>query len=229
MITIKNLSASYGDHMVLKGVNLELSEGMIHGLAGLNGSGKTTLLHAICGIKKINEGQLQMNGQRLKTTQVAMVETEPYFYKGITGSEYLELFRPGATQHFATQEWLDLFAVPGGELTDTYSTGMKKKLALIGACKLNRPVLLLDEPYNGLDLESSRVLTAVLRRMASKGTTIIITSHILQTLTGLCTYIHYLKNGVIERTFDTLDPEMIDKAIFRELDAGIDKIIDDIL
>jgi ABC-2 type transport system ATP-binding protein len=65
--------------------------------------------------------------------------------------------------------------------------------------------------------------------MASKGTTIIITSHILQTLTGLCTYIHYLKNGVIERTFDTLDPEMIDKAIFRELDAGIDKIIDDIL
>lgn len=229
MISIKHLTASYGDHQVLKGVNLELSEGMIHGLAGLNGSGKTTLLHALCGIKKVSSGHLLMHGERLKNSQVAMVETEPYFYKGITGSEYLELFRPEVEQNFATQEWLDLFAVPGEELTDTYSTGMKKKLALIGACKLNRPVLLLDEPYNGLDLESSRVLTAVLRRMASKGTTIVITSHILQTLTGLCTYIHYLKNGVIEKTFDTPDPELIDKAIFRELDAGIDKIIDNLL
>ena len=229
MISIKQLTASYGDHQVLKGVNLELSDGMIHGLAGLNGSGKTTLLHALCGIKKVSSGHLLMHGERLKNSQVAMVETEPYFYKGITGSEYLELFRPEVEQNFATQEWLDLFAVPGEELTDTYSTGMKKKLALIGACKLNRPVLLLDEPYNGLDLESSRVLTAVLRRMASKGTTIVITSHILQTLTGLCTYIHYLKNGVIEKTFDTPDPELIDKAIFRELDAGIDKIIDNLL
>ncbi|MBK8413499.1 MAG: AAA family ATPase [Bacteroidetes bacterium] len=118
---------------------------------------------------------------------------------------------------------------PGDELIDNYSTGMKKKLALIGICKLSRPVMLLDEPFNGLDLESSRILTSVLKKLVSKGHTIIITSHILETLTGLCTYIHYLRNGVIANIFNADESALIDKTIFAELDAGIERRIEGIL
>lgn len=229
MISFNGLNIAYGSHQVIIDLNWELQEGLIHGLVGLNGSGKTTLLQTMCGITKPRSGQILYQGEKFTLHKISLLETEPYFYKGITGIEYLQLFKSPDNLLFNTQEWLDLFSVPGNELVDNYSTGMKKKLALIGICKLSRPVILLDEPYNGLDLESSRILTSVLKKLVSKGHTIIITSHILETLTGMCTFIHYLKNGVIANVFNAEDSTLIDKTIFAELDAGIEKKIDDIL
>ncbi|MBK6641418.1 MAG: ATP-binding cassette domain-containing protein [Bacteroidia bacterium] len=229
MISINGLYIGYGSHQVIIDLDWELKEGLIHGLVGLNGSGKTTLLQSICGIKKPQTGEILFRGMKISSLNISMLETEPYFYKGITGAEYLQLFSAPDTISFNTQEWLDLFSVPGDELIDNYSTGMKKKLALIGICKLSRPVMLLDEPFNGLDLESSRILTSVLKKLVSKGHTIIITSHILETLTGLCTYIHYLRNGVIANIFNADESALIDKTIFAELDAGIERRIEGIL
>ncbi|MBL7915552.1 MAG: ATP-binding cassette domain-containing protein [Bacteroidia bacterium] len=229
MISINGLNIAYGSHQVIVDLNWELQEGLIHGLVGLNGSGKTTLLQSMSGILKPQAGSLNFRGEKFTPQNISMLETEPYFYKGITGVEYLHLFKSPGNTRFIAQEWLDLFSVPGDELIDNYSTGMRKKLALIGICKLSRPVILLDEPFNGLDLESSRILTSVLKKLVSKGHTIIITSHILETLTGLCTYIHYLRNGVIANVFNAEDSALIDKTIFAELDAGIEKKIEGIL
>lgn len=229
MISIHDLNISYGSHRVLADFNWELQEGLIHGLVGLNGSGKTTLLKTMVGINKSQSGSILFRGEKFTPHKISMLETEPYFYKGITGVEYLHLFKSPEKSNFITHEWLGLFSVPGDELIDNYSTGMKKKLALIGICKLSRPVILLDEPFNGLDLESCRILSSVLKKLVSKGHTIIITSHILETLTGLCTYIHYLRNGVIANVFNAGDSALIDKTIFAELDAGIKKKMDGIL
>ncbi len=229
MISINGLNISYGNHQVINNLKWELQEGLIHGLVGLNGSGKTTLLQTMCGMIKPQSGQVLYRGEKFTPHKISMLETEPYFYKGITGLEYLHLFKSPENSTFNVQEWLDLFSVPGNELIDNYSTGIRKKLALIGICKLSRPVILLDEPFNGLDLESSRILTTVLKKLVSKGHTIIITSHILESLTGLCTFIHYLRNGVIANIFNAEDSALIDKTIFAELDAGIEKKIDGIL
>ncbi len=107
-------------------------------------------------------------------------------------------------------------------LIENYSTGMKKKLAILAIIKTNKPFLLLDEPFNGLDLESSRIFTAVLKRLREDGKTIIVTSHMLESLASLCDQIHYLKDGVIYKTYNPGELAAMNNEIFSELDQHID-------
>ncbi|MDQ3051116.1 MAG: ATP-binding cassette domain-containing protein [Bacteroidota bacterium] len=229
MISIKGLVVGYGDKKVLNGIDWSLETGRIHGLAGLNGSGKTTLMKALFGIIKPESGSMEINSAPFKKRMLSFLETEPYFYHGITGEEYLSLFISGGIVKFIAEEWATMFHLPLNELIDNYSTGMKKKLALLGVIKTNKPLLLLDEPYNGLDLESSRILTAVLKKLKQAGKTIIITSHVLESLTNLCDQIHYLKNGVIDKTYLPHDLMLMNDEIFKELDQNIENKIDDLL
>lgn len=226
MIIIENLSAGYGKTPVLKNLSLTLEDGMVHGLVGLNGSGKSTFLLCLCGLLKPFSGQLTINGNLISRKDVSLLETEPYFYHGITGKEYLTLFRSKKESKFNADEWQDLLNLPLDILIDGYSTGMKKKLAILGVLKTNNDVILLDEPFNGLDLESSRILISVIKKLRTLNKTIIITSHVLETLTNVCDRIHYLKGGVINKTFDSMNAGQIDKAIFQELDEDVARRID---
>jgi len=228
MISIKNLSSGYGDRTIIRSVSLDLSEGEAHALVGLNGSGKTTLLKTIYGIVKPKAGEILYNDIKLSKKHVAFLETELYFYHGITGKEYLSLFIP-QTGAFDLSGWESLFNIPLHQVIDDYSTGMKKKLALLGVIKMSKPVMLLDEPFNGLDLESSRILKHVIIKLKEKGKIILITSHMLESVVDLTEKLHHLSEGTIKQTYTNASLSEIDHGIFHELEENVKKQIDNLL
>ena len=227
MISIKDLKISYTQNRnVINELSLNLSEGDIHGIVGLNGAGKTTLLNAIYRLKKIDNGEIKHNEKPLTKKVIAYLETENFFYANITGIEYLSLFK---NDEFDTFKWNELFGLPLDELIDTYSSGMKKKLALLGVLKQKKPIMILDEPFNGLDIETSRIVRSVLLKLKEKGKTIIVTSHILETLTNLCDRIHYLKNGNIQFSKEQNEFSEFEKELFESIENKNSGLISELL
>lgn len=199
-LEVRNLTVRYGGEPVVKSLDLQVGVGRISGLLGPNGAGKTTLLDALYRLIPHEEGTIRWRGQLLERTDLAYLEAENYFYPMITGREYLQLFRL-QNDGFDVQTWSDLFSLPLDQTVDVYSLGMRKKLALVGILSLNRPILMLDEPFNHLDLESNHLLQSILRKLADSGKTILLTSHILSTLTEICDDIRFLLDGKIEASF----------------------------
>ncbi|MDR1056876.1 MAG: hypothetical protein LBL90_13950 [Prevotellaceae bacterium] len=133
---------------------------------------------------------------------MAYVEMENYFFSNITGRKYLSLF---SNPDFDTDTWQALFHLPLDKLVNTYSTGMKKKLAIVGALKLDKDILILNEAFNGQDIESNQILKLVLQRLCEQGKTIIVTSHVVEIMLDVCNYIHYLTAGAIYKTYPVND------------------------
>ncbi|HLN53440.1 MAG TPA: ATP-binding cassette domain-containing protein [Lentimicrobium sp.] len=210
MISIENLTVSYDKKVrVLNNLNLILKDSQIHGIVGLNGAGKTTLLNTLYGLIKPDSGNIFLDGHSITKKQIGYLETENFFYSNITGEEYLKIFR---NSNFNIEGWNDLFRLPLKELIETYSNGMKKKLALLAILKQDKPVMILDEPFNGLDIETTRIVRSILLSI-KEHKIIIITSHIMETLTNLCDEISYLEQGVINSTktkgeFDAFGKEL---------------------
>lgn len=196
MISINDLSVSYSKSLkIIQSLNLNMENGKIHGIAGLNGSGKTTLLNTIFGLLKQDEGNIGCTDFEIRKPNISYLPTESFFYSNITAHEYLALF---ANDDFDEEKWNNLFGIPLHQVVDGYSSGMKKKLALLGVIKQDKPLMILDEPFNNLDIETIRALRSILLKMSARGKTIIITSHIIETLTNLCDFIHYLDEGKIK-------------------------------
>ncbi len=215
MITINNLTISYNNQKVIDDLNLSMKEGFIHGIVGLNGAGKTTLLNTLFGLKKADAGTMLFDNYKLNKKAVAYLVTENFFYSNITGREYLNLFKNDA---FKTEEWNRLFGLPLDRIIDGYSTGMKKKLALLGILKQDKSLMILDEPFNGLDIETNRIIRMILLRLKEKNKTIIVTSHIIETLTNLCDFIHYLEGGVIKFTRDKSGFSEFEQEVFAKIE-----------
>lgn len=195
MIIIENLDVQYTAKVeVIKALDLKLPFNQIHGIVGLNGAGKTTLLNALYGLIKPSGGNITMHGLPLNKKNISYLQTENFFYANITGKEFLNIFM---NPSFDVAQWNELFKLPLNNIIETYSTGMKKKLALLAVLKQDKPVMILDEPFNGLDLESARVLRSMLLNLKNHKT-IIVTSHIIETLTNLCDDIFYLEDGKIK-------------------------------
>ncbi len=212
MIEIKDLCVSYGNHAVLKSLNLNLEQGKIHGLAGLNGSGKSTLLNTLFGFVEPDSGSISVNGKALDTNKIGYLETQNYLYHRLKIREYVGLFARSTsseTKSFDLNGWLELFSLSGEEFTEELSTGMRKKVALLCLIAQNKEVLLLDEPFNGLDMESVLVLNLVLKELQKNGKTIVITSHIIETLLGNCDQIHTLVQGEISASYFPPDFEKL--------------------
>jgi hypothetical protein len=148
-----------------------------------------------------------------------------YFFP-VTGREYLSLFSSPA---FDINQWNELFLLPLDQITDEYSAGMKKKLALLGVIMQNKPVILLDEPFNSLDLEMCRIIRSVLLKLKETGKTIIISSHIMETLTNLCNCIHYLEKGKIKYSIQQEDFAAFEKEIFAVIEKDNTKMIDELI
>ena len=216
MISIKDLNISYDSKSkVIDSLNLSLIRNNIHGIVGLNGAGKTTLLNSIYGLIKMNAGEISCEGKNVTKKDISYLVTENFFYSRITAREYLSLFK---NEQFDLEKWNGLFSLPLDRIIDDYSTGMKKKLALMGVLKQDKPIMILDEPFNGLDIETCRIIRSILLRLKDRGKTIIITSHIIETLTNLCDYIHYLEKGKIKYSKDKLDFAEFEKKLYESIE-----------
>jgi ABC-2 type transport system ATP-binding protein len=228
MILIDELTVSYGDHRVLNNLSLSLPLNCVHGLVGMNGAGKTTLLNTMAGFIRPVSGSIRMSGHPLRKADLAYLETENFFYSLITGREYLGLFKapkdvPGI------DDWNLMFRLPLDQVIDGYSSGMKRKLALAEVLRQNKPLVILDEPFNGLDLESSRLLALIIARLKDEGTTVIITSHILGSLTGICDDIHLLRDGKITFSKAREDFVNLEQEIFRDADLGYADLVNSLV
>lgn len=227
MITIDNITVAYNNNKkVINNLSLMLEDGLIHGIVGLNGAGKTTLLNTIYGLKKSISGTIERNNSKLNKRNVAYLTTDNFFYTNITGREYLSLFRNSS---FNIDEWNQLFLLPLDTIVEKYSTGMKKKLALMSILKQDKPITILDEPFNGLDIESCRIIRMILLKLKEKGKTVIITSHIIETLTNLCDLIHYLDNGQIKYTRDKSGFTEFETELFAKIENDNSAIIEKLL
>ncbi len=227
MITISNLTISYNkDEKVIENLNLSLDDNLIHGIVGLNGAGKTTLLNTLYGLKKPDTGTIQFDNIEINKKSVAYLVTENFFYSNITGKEYLSLFK---NNEFDIDRWNKLFNLPLNKIIDGYSTGMKKKLALLGVLKQNKPLMILDEPFNGLDIETCRIIRMILLRLKERNKTIIVTSHIIETLTNLCDFIHYLEAGQVKYSRDKSGFSEFEREVFDKIENENIELINELI
>jgi ABC-2 type transport system ATP-binding protein len=198
MITIKNLSKSYGSNQVLKDINLNLHKGNVYGFVGENGSGKTTLFRCIADFENYR-GNIISDYKILKN-HLGFLQTYPFFMSRITGWEYLKLLsiaRNIKTENFKEK---NIFKLPLNQYTDTYSTGMIKKLALMGILLQQNDIYILDEPFNGVDIHSNILISEIIAKLKSLNKIILISSHIFSTLSVCSDEIRLLKNGSFNKT-----------------------------
>lgn len=196
MITIDSLTVRYGSLTALDGVTMHLSERAVHGIVGVNGAGKSSLFNALYGFVTPASGSVTRSGHPLRRRDMAYLEGENFFYDGMTGRDMLDL----AAHYHPTSDpapYVRLFALPVDRPIATWSAGMKKKLALTVTLMQRKPVLLLDEPFNGLDMESLYAAQQLILQRRAEGATVLVSSHLLTTLETLCDDIRLLDDGRI--------------------------------
>lgn len=200
MISIQKLTKSYGQKQVLNEINLDLEAGKVYGLIGQNGAGKTTFFRCLSGLEKFG-GDIVSDHPNLKD-KLGFLQTNPDFMSRITGWEYLKLVSIARGIQEEGFEEGNIFDLPLNEFAENYSTGMKKKLALQGILCQRNDLFLLDEPFNGVDIHSNMIISAIITKLKNHGKTIVISSHIFSTLSDICDQIILLKDGLISGIFE---------------------------
>lgn len=197
MLELSKLFFGYNATPIIKGLSLSVSPGKIYGVLGRNGSGKSTLFKLLSGVHKIQSGEIKYNGEALRRDSIGFLETRNFFYPYMKGREYLELL---GAQASGISKWNKLFDLPLEMYTDDYSTGMRKKLAFMGQMLLDRPILLLDEPFNGVDMEGNLQLQEIIKQI-KLDKIILISSHILPGLMELSDAILLLEDGRFQKEY----------------------------
>ena len=218
MIFIKDLCKSYGKNDVLKNINITFEKGKVYGIVGENGAGKTTLFRCLANLENYS-GSIESDFKSLKDN-LGYLMTESYFFTNITGNEYVRLLCNARKIDISNNILKDknIFDLPLNDYVSTYSTGMKKKLALYAILLQDNQCFLLDEPYNGIDIHSNIIIVEIINKLKDLGKTVITASHIFSTLKDTCDEILHLKNNTIEKKvckddFDTLEEELKEVAI----------------
>jgi ABC-2 type transport system ATP-binding protein len=213
-ISVENLTKTYGAHRVLSGINCTFEAGKIYGIVGENGAGKTTLFRCIAGLETY-DGRIKSDAEDLKN-HMGYLQTESYFFPKMTGREYIQLLcnaRKVAAGDIAER---NIFDLPLDQYADTYSTGMKKKLALTAVLLQNNQFFILDEPFNGVDIQSNLLITEIIHRLKAAQKTVVIASHIFSTLHDTCDSIQLLRGGIFEKT--------VEKSGFKDLEAEMRRV-----
>jgi ABC-2 type transport system ATP-binding protein len=221
MLRINDLHFSIGSKSILRGISASFEVGKIYGILGKNGAGKTTLFRSIFGFYKPQKGSIHLQGKALEKNQMSFLETENYLYPYMRGMEYLQLIRNDAE---LIQKWNTIFKLPLDQLSQEYSTGMKKKLAFMGVLIQDRQILLLDEPFNGVDLESNEKMMTIIQKLKSEKT-ILVSSHILSTLSDISDHILVLEEGRFVQKIDRPDFEDFEKQLKKDIKRNIDDLL----
>lgn len=233
MLEIKNLSKSYdGKKLACDSINLEIEPGDIYGFIGHNGAGKTTLLKSIAGIIDFDQGEVIINGHSIKADPIeakkvfAYIPDNPDIYESLTGSQYLNFIADVFQIDLAKRARLIEKYASMFEITDalnnpvsSFSHGMKQKLVLIGALIHEPKIMLLDEPFVGLDPKASFMIKEVFKEMCSQGSLIFFSTHVLEVAEKLCNKVAIIKNGkiVANGTTDSILKDNTLESVFMEL------------
>ncbi len=193
-IKIENLVKKYGSKKVLNDISISFESGKIQGIIGENGAGKSTFFECLCGFKKY-EGKIDCDFRN-----IAYLPTSPLFYPKLTGNEYLAfIYKITNTQKKKALE--ELFKLPLNKYVENYSTGMKKKLSFLGLLLLDKTIYILDEPFNGVDLGGVELFSSIIKKLKNQGKTILISSHIIDSLTTISDDIYLLDKGVFSKKY----------------------------
>ena len=216
MIKIKGLSKSYNNNEVLKKIDMEFSRGKAYGIVGENGAGKTTLFKCIAGLESYT-GEVISDLQPLKN-YLGLLLTDTFFFSKITGKEYIRLLCNARGKRNINIDQKNIFNLPLNQYASTYSTGMKKKLAITAILLQENEYFILDEPFNGVDIQSNIVLIEIILKLKELNKTVLVSSHIFSTLSDTCDEIHLLRKGeqiksVQKEDFKILEQEMKDFTI----------------
>ncbi|MEG2004194.1 MAG: ABC transporter ATP-binding protein [Clostridia bacterium] len=214
MLSIKNLSKAYGGtKKAVDNLSIDVENGDIYGFIGHNGAGKTTTIKCVTGILPFESGTVEFNGINLLTSpieyksQIAYIPDNPDLYESMTGIKYInfisDLYNVTSDKRDSNiKKYADAFELTTslGAQISSYSHGMKQKLALISALVHEPKLLILDEPFVGLDPKASHLLKIIMHELCESGGSIFFSTHVLDVAEKLCNKIAVIKNGTIIRS-----------------------------
>lgn len=208
MIKIKDVSKLYGNKKALDDVSFEVKKGEIFAFIGHNGAGKTTLIKSICGILDFDEGEIIINGHSIKDDpikckkEMAYISDDPELYEDMTAAAFINFICdmydvPTEVREKNIERYAKLFDMEkdlGSEIK-SFSHGMKQKVALMAALSHNPKILIMDEPFVGLDPKAIFDMKEIMKGIVKKGGTIFFSTHILDVAEKLCDRVAIVKKG----------------------------------
>lgn len=235
MIVIKNVSKRFGEKKALNKVSFDVKDGEIFAFIGHNGAGKTTLIKSICGIMDFDEGRILINGKSIKAEpiackrEMAYVPDDPELYEDMKAISFINFVcdmydTPEEVRERNIKRYAKMFEIEN-ELQNeirSFSHGMKQKIALIAALSHEPKVLIMDEPFVGLDPKAIFDMKEVMREIAKRGGTIFFSTHILDVAEKLCDRVAIVKNGQIVEVGDMkkIRGDKSLEKVFLELEAN---------
>ena len=233
MLRINDLTKSYGDKKAVDSLTLHIQSGEIYGFIGHNGAGKTTTIKCACGILDFENGEIFVDGVSVKDDpiackkKIAYIPDNPDLYSFMTGIKYLAFIADvygidKAKREALIKKYADAFGLTAdlGTAISAYSHGMKQKLAILSALIHEPRLIIMDEPFVGLDPVSSHKLKEIMREHCDKGGAIFFSTHVLDVAEKLCDKVAIIKGGklLISGTMDEVKGDASLEAAFLELE-----------
>lgn len=234
MLKIEHLTKIYGEKKAVDDLSLHIRPGEIYGFIGHNGAGKTTTIKSCCGILQYDRGEIYVDGQSMKQEplackkQLAYIPDNPDLYEFMTGIQFLnfvaDIFEVRAAERLRRIRRLaDDFELTAdlAQPISAYSHGMKQKLAIISALLHEPKLIIMDEPFVGLDPKASHLLKELMRDVCDRGGAIFFSTHVLEVAEKLCDKVAIIKNGKLIRsgTMDEVKGDTSLETVFLELEG----------
>ena len=234
MLKIDHFTKTYGEKKAVDDLTLHIRQGEIYGFIGHNGAGKTTTLKSVAGIMQFDSGEILIDGTSIQKDPIgckkkmAYIPDNPDLYEFMTGMQYLnfvgDIFAiPADRRKQRIQELADTFELTGdlNQPISAYSHGMKQKLAIISAWLHEPKLILMDEPFVGLDPKASHILKGMMREVCNRGGAIFFSTHVLEVAEKLCDKIAIIKGGKLIRsgTMEEVKGDTSLESVFLELEG----------
>ena len=234
MLKIDHFTKTYGEKKAVDDLTLHVRQGEIYGFIGHNGAGKTTTLKSVAGIMQFDSGEILIDGTSIQRDPIgckkkmAYIPDNPDLYEFMTGMQYLnfvgDIFAiPADRRKQRIQELADTFELTGdlNQPISAYSHGMKQKLAIISAWIHEPKLILMDEPFVGLDPKASHILKGMMREVCNQGGAIFFSTHVLEVAEKLCDKVAIIKGGKLVRsgTMEEVKGDTSLESVFLELEG----------
>ena len=234
MLKINHFSKTYGEKKAVDDLSLHIRPGEIYGFIGHNGAGKTTTLKSVAGIMQFDSGEILIDGLSIQADPIgckkkmAYIPDNPDLYEFMTGMQYLNFIGdvfgiPAKERTQRIKELADAFEITGdlNQSISAYSHGMKQKLAIISAWIHQPQLILMDEPFVGLDPKAAHTLKGMMRQVCDRGGAIFFSTHVLEVAEKLCDKVAIIKGGKLIRsgTMEEVKGDTSLESVFLELEG----------